>query len=212
MTSSHESGYSLAAALFPGTRRKVLGLLFGRPEREFTISEMIRLAETGSGAVQREVARLVESGVLRVNTRGRQKQYQANPDAPVFEELCALVRKTLGPVERVREAVYAMGDKVRLAVVFGSIAKETDRADSDIDVLLVSDELMLEDVFRAFAPLEEELGRTVNPTLYSTAEFYRRREKGNAFLRKVLAGKHVVLKEDYDGAITAEQSGSNWTP
>jgi predicted nucleotidyltransferase len=95
--------------------------------------------------------------------------------------------------------VSELGDRVRLAVLYGSLARGTEGADSDIDLLLVSDELALEDLYRLFWPVEERLARSIHPTLYTTEEFQRRRDQGNAFVKKVLAGPHIVLKEDHHG-------------
>lgn len=185
---------SLGEALFSGTRQKVLGLLFGQPERWFTLSELIQLARAGSGAVQREVERLTTSGLLEVSSIGRQKFYRANSASPIHAELCGLIRKTLGPAEQLRITLEAVGDDILLAVLYGSVAKQSDRADSDIDVLLVSNSLTLEAVFRMLGPVETELGRHINPTLYTQREFMERRANNHPFLRKVLTGSHIVLK------------------
>ena len=201
-TASHLT--SFGEALFPGTRKKILRLFFGQPERSYTISELIDLADAGSGAVQREVERLTASGLLKADSVGRQKRYRANPDSPIYAELHSLVTKAFGPAERLRETLWSAGDSVDLAILYGSVAKGTDRADSDIDVLLVSDSLSLEDAFRLLSPVETELGRKVNPTLYTRSEFRKRFESGNPFLRRVLAGKHTVLKGDIDDTV---QSG-----
>lgn len=189
---------SMADALFSGTRRKVLGLLFGQPERSYSLSELIRLIGAGSGAVQREVQRLGDSGLLIVDSVGRQKWFQANPHSPIFEELCAIARKILGPEIVIQEALDTLDDRLKLAVLFGSVAKTTDRADSDIDLLLVAEDVTLEEVFSALAPAEKALGRPINPTLYTPAEFDQRRQMSNPFVASVLANRHIVLTGDLD--------------
>ncbi|MCX7140559.1 MAG: nucleotidyltransferase domain-containing protein [Proteobacteria bacterium] len=183
----------LADALFSGTQQRVLGLLFGQPERSFFASELIRLVGAGSGAVQRELGRLAESGLVVVSRIGNQKHYQANRDASVFKELHGLVVKTVGLVDPLRAALSALGERVHLALVYGSIAKKSETATSDIDVLIVADNLTLEEVYTALATAEEQLARRVNPTLYTPAEFIQRRRDGNPFLTKVLAGKFLPL-------------------
>lgn len=188
----------LADALFPGTRRKVLGLVFGQPDRAYALGELIKLAGAGSGAVQREVQRLTGSGLLAVDTVDRQRLYRANREAPIFDELCSLVAKTLGPVPRLAGAVEAAGGTISAAMIYGSVARGTDRADSDIDLLLVSDRMSLEDVFALLGPVEEELGRKISPTVYTVDEFDQRVREGNPFLKRVLAGTHIVLKGDMD--------------
>ena len=184
---------SLADGLFPRTKQRLLSILFGQPDRPFTMAELIALVGSGSGAVQREIDRLVASGLVTVTVVGRQKTYQANRASPIFEELCGIVEKTAGIAEVLRDCLGALGEAVQFAVLYGSIAKETASAASDIDLLLVADGLTLEEVLTAIEPAERRLGRRVSPTLYTPEEFRNRRRSGHPFLTKVLAGTHVVL-------------------
>lgn len=193
MGNSNSAPTSLGDALFPATRQKVLALFFGQPWREFGIGDLIALAGAGSGAVQRELKRLETSGLVSTTRVGKQRRYRANPASPIFSELCAIVRKTIGPADQLRAALEPLSDHISLALLFGSVAKGTDTAHSDIDLLVVSDHLTLEALFSALEAAEAHLGRPVQPTLYTTAEFERRRESDAPFLRKVLAGEHVVL-------------------
>lgn len=191
---------TVAEALFTATQRRVLGLLFGQPRRAFQLGELIGLAGSGSGAVQREVARLVSSGLVTVSEIAGRKTYQANPAAPIFRELCGIVEKTTGVSDVLRSALRAHEDRIDLALLFGSFAKRSATAQSDVDVLLVSDDLTLEQAYRALAPAEKRLGRRVSPTLYTRDELVRRRRAHNAFLTKVLSGPHEVLIGSIDEA------------
>ena len=184
---------SLADALFTTTQQRVLSLLFGQPSRSFFASELIELTGSGSGAVQRELKRLSSSGLITVTRVGRQKHFQANADSPVFEELCGLVVKTVAMVDPVREALQPLAERISLAMVYGSAAKGFDRADSDIDLLVVADHMTLEEMYRSLAPVEARLDRRINPALYTPREFAHRKAAGNAFLARVLAGEHIVL-------------------
>lgn len=186
-------GTSLADALFTSTQQRVLALLFGQPERSFFATELIGLARAGSGAVQREIRRLVESGLVTVVRVGNQKHYQANHASPVFNELRDLVRKTIGLQEPIREVLKPLEDRIVFAALYGSVAKHRDTAASDIDLLIVSDDLTLEQLYAALTPAEDKLARRINPTLYTPREFDRRKRAANAFLKRVLAGEHVVL-------------------
>src|SRR5689334_22338152 len=123
----------LADALFSRTQQRVLALLFGQPDRSFYASEVIALAGGGSGAVQRELARLTESGLVTLRPLGKQKYYQANPESPLFSELRGIVEKTVGLVEPLRAALMPLSAKIHAAFVFGSVAKREDSASSDID-------------------------------------------------------------------------------
>lgn len=193
----------IADALFSATQQRVLALLFGQSGRSFFTNELIGLVGAGSGAVQREVKRLVESGLVTVKRVGSQKHYQANPAAPIFDELQRIVFKTLGAAETLRAALAPLGDTVRLALLYGSVAKGNDTAHSDIDLLVVSESLTLEQIYEALTPIEAQLGRRVSPTLYSVAEFRRRRAGKNPFLTKVLAGETIRLTEDRDALLAA---------
>jgi predicted nucleotidyltransferase len=165
-------------------------------------TELIRLARSGSGAVQRELARLGRSGIISVSHVAGRKYVRANPDSPVFAELRGIVEKTIGVAAFLRKLVQEAGERVRFAVLFGSVAKRTDDSASDIDVLLVSNSMTLEEAFALFSSAEVSLGRRVSPTIYTTQEWQRRRREGNPFLTKVLDGKHVVLAGSEDDIST----------
>ena len=183
----------VADALFTTTQQRVLSLLFGQPSRSFFASELIELTGSGSGAVHRELKRLASSGLVTVTRLGRQKHHRANPDSPVFSELRGLVLKTVGLAEPIRDALAPLADRIALALLFGSVAHGTATADSDIDLLVVADDLTLESLYAALLPVETTLARQISPTLYSVREFAERRAAGSAFLSRVLAGNHHVL-------------------
>src|SRR6056297_2497124 len=184
---------SVADALFSGTRQTMLRLFFGQPDRGYTLTDLIELAHAGRGAVQRETARLVGAGLVTHEGERRGSLYRANADSPIFEELCSIVRKILGPADALRTALAPLQDRIRLALLYGSVAQGVDRADSDIDVLIVADDLMLEEVFDALAATEDALGRRISPTLYTSDEFDRRRAAGEPFITEVLQDAHEVL-------------------
>jgi hypothetical protein len=177
---------SLADALFTRTQQRVLGVLFGAPERSFYASELIRTAGTGSGAAQRELARLDRGGLITSRRIGHQKHYQANPASPLFDELHSIVLKSIGLAEPLRAALKPLLPSIRAAFVYGSVAKASDRAASDINLMLVSDSLSYGEVFSALEKATGRLGRQVNPTVYTMAEFAKRVRAGNAFVTRVL--------------------------
>lgn len=183
----------LADALFSGTQQRVLGLLFGQPERSFYATELINLAGVGSGAVQRELARLAQSGLVTLKAVGNQKHYQANPASPVYAELCGLVRKTVGLAEPLRVALAPLAEQIKAAFVYGSIAKKEDTSSSDIDLMLVSDTLTFADVVLALQTVTELLGREVNPNIYTAQDFAKRLREGGSFVTRVMAQPKVWL-------------------
>ncbi len=191
-------GSALADALFGATQQRVLALLFGQPDRSFFATEIMTLVGKGRGAVQRELGRLAISELVSVTKIGNQKHYQANADSPIFAELCSIIKKTIGLQEPLRTAIEPLEYQLQLAILYGSIAKGTDTAKSDIDVLFVSDSLTLEETITAFAPVEKMLDRQVNSTLYTSREFSERLKNKNPFLARVLAGPYVILTGSVD--------------
>lgn len=184
---------SLADALFSGTQQRVLGLIFGQPERSFYATELIGLTGAGSGAVQRELARLAQSGLVTMHPLGNQKHYRANPDSPIYAELCGIAQKTVGLAEPLREALVPLASKIAAAFVYGSVAKRQDTAASDIDLMLISDTVGYADVFAVLEEVGARLGRPVNPTLMTRKELAKRRAGDSAFVTRVLSQPKIWL-------------------
>ncbi len=190
------SSTGLADALFSKVQQRVLAVIFGNPDRSFYATEIIRRANSGTGAVQRELARLDASGLVTVKQVGRQKHYQANPRSPLFEELRGLSIKTFALADVLRAALEPVAGEIRAAFVYGSFAKGTDTAASDIDVLVISDTLAYGDLFAALEQASEQLGRKTAPTIYSWKEIHERVRAKNAFVKRVLALPKVWLIGD----------------
>lgn len=176
---------ALADALFPKVRQRVLATLFGAPERSFYANEVIALAQSGTGAVQRELADLSAAGLLTVRKQGNQTHYQANANAPVFAELCSLVLKTMGLADVLRAALAPLAAQTHAAFIYGSLARQQDTAHSDVDVMIVSDTLGYGEVFGALEGATQSLGRKVNPTLYTPADWAKRVQQDSAFVTRV---------------------------
>jgi predicted nucleotidyltransferase len=195
---------SLADALFTRTQQRVLGVLFGDPERSVYASELIRTAGTGSGAAQRELARLEDSGLIVARRIGHQKHYQADPSSPLFPDLRNIVLKTVGLTEPLREALKPLSSGIRAAFVYGSVAKARDRSGSDIDLLVISDSLTYGEVFGALERVIKTLRRPVNPTVYTAAEFAKRTREENAFVTRVLEQPKLwIIGSDHDLPVAA---------
>lgn len=174
-------------------QQRVLAVLFGNPGRSFYANEVIRLARSGTGAVQRELTRLEAAGLVTSSRIGNQKHYQANRASPIFPELRALVLKTSGLADVLREALDAASDRIRVAFVYGSVAKGEDTAASDIDLMVIAEDLTYADLFQALENASSRLGRKIAPTIYSPKDFTRRLKHGNAFLTRVLEQPKIWL-------------------
>lgn len=189
---------SIADALFSESQSRLFRWLFGQPERSFHLSELRRLTGLGSASLQRELRKLDEAGLVSSERVGNLRRIQANPKSPIFSELVTLTRKTLGLEPMLREALLPLIPRLRAAWVYGSVAKHTDTAMSDIDVMIVGENLALGEVLEQLLPLEAGLGRKINPTCYSSAEFERRRAEPDSFVNRVLAQPILPLVGEID--------------
>jgi len=184
---------SVADALFSGLQQRLLAVLFGQPDRSFYGNELLRLTGTGRGALQRELEKLVSADLVTVTPIGNQKHYQANAAAPIFAELRGIVMKTLGLADVLRTALNAVADRIELAFVFGSVARGTDTATSDIDLMVVTETLSYADLFEGLAAAEQVLGRKVNPTLYTSDALAEKVRTENNFVLRVLSQPKIFL-------------------
>ena len=187
------SATGLADVLFGKTQRRVLGLLFGNPGRSFFANEIVRQAGSGIGAVHRELAALEAAGLVTAVRKGNQKHYQANPASPIFAELRAIVAKTFGVADTLREALAPFARKIAAAFVYGSIAKGTDTATSDVDLMVISEAVSYSDLFAALAEAEQALGRKVNPSVYTPADLSNKIAAANAFAVRVLEQPKIFV-------------------
>ena len=186
----------LADALFSKTQQRVLGALFGSSGRSFYATELISRVGGGSGAVQRELARLLKSGLVRMHTVGSQKHYSANVDSPVFAELRGIVLKTVGLADPIRDALRPFERRISAAFIYGSVAKGAETASSDVDLMLISESLAYPDVFAALERAGQVLQRPINPTILSKTELAKRVKGDNAFVSRVLSQPKIWLIGD----------------
>src|SRR5436305_1941974 len=183
---------TLADVLFSPVQQRVLALLFGQPGRSFQSAEVIALAGSGTGAVHRQLVRLAESGLLTVTRVGNQKHYQANPDSPVFSELHGLVVKTMGLAGPLQEALAPFKDRIQAAFVYGSIAKGTDTAQSDGDLMVIGDDLAYPHLYSGLQKAEATLRRPVHVSLMTPAEWKRKLAAGNPFVPRVQVQRSIL--------------------
>jgi predicted nucleotidyltransferase len=184
---------SLSNALFSKVQQRVLALIFGHSDRSFYISEIVRTVHSGTGAVERELSRLQRSGLVSVERIGNQKHYRANHQSPIFEELQSLVLKTVALTQPLRKALQPYSDKIDAAFVYGSVAKGTDTARSDIDIAVIGDELNYSELYTAIQNAENILGRKVSPIFLSPDDWKRKASQKGSFVNKISALPKVFL-------------------
>jgi len=177
--------YSVADTLFSKVQQRVLSLLFGQPDQSFYTNEIIRLTHSGTGAIQRELARLVASSLVTVKQSANQKLYQANQNAHIFPELRSIVLKTFGLADALKESLEPLASRIHVAFIYGSVAKNEDKANSDIDVMIIGEEISYTDLYPLLESVQLKLGRVINPTCYSMEEWIRKHKEGNNFINQV---------------------------
>ncbi len=187
-----------ATVLFGATRRRVLGWLLGHPDQAYYLRELVRQVGGAVGAVQRELELLTAAGLVRREVRGKQVYFQANQEAAIFPELRGLFAKTSGLVDILREALMPLADRIHAAFVFGSAPRGELHAASDVDLMVVGD-TSFGDVITLIQGAEKRLGRDVNPTVYSVAEFRAKVGAKHHFLTTLLAEPKLFVLGDEDG-------------
>ncbi|HWX55285.1 MAG TPA: nucleotidyltransferase domain-containing protein, partial [Verrucomicrobiae bacterium] len=173
-------------------RGGVLALLYGQADKSFYVRQIARGVNASVGAVQRELEKLAKVGLIVRTSVGNQVFYQVNRHNPVFSEMRALVGKTVGVFNILHSALERLSERITVAFVYGSVARQEETTESDVDIMIVGN-VKLNEVLSRFSDIEATLGRPVNPTVYSGQEFKKKLQAGNHFLNAVLSGKKVFL-------------------
>ncbi len=186
---------SLATVLFSKARRAVLGLILSHPGRAFYLREIVKLTGLGIGQLQRELEQLAAAGIIRRFEQGRHVYFQADQNCPVYDELRGIIVKTVGVADELRRTLSPLRDRIRVAFIFGSVARGEENSDSDLDVMVIGD-VTLAEVVDAVRSSEATLLRPVNPTVYSAKEFTAKLVAKQHFLTRVMASEKLLLIGD----------------
>jgi len=178
--------------LFGQTRNALLAMLYGHADQSFYLRQLVRAVGAGNGAVQRELKHLTDMGLLVRSTQGNQVLYQANSQSPIFSEIKSLIAKTVGIHDAIRSALAALASEIQIAFVYGSVARQEERAKSDVD-LMVLGSAPFSEIVSALAAVQRMLAREINPTVFPVAEFQSKLRAGNHFLRSVMREKKIFL-------------------
>lgn len=184
---------TLMDLLFGGTRQAALAVLLLEPDSAFHLRALARRTGSHPGTLLRELDKLSSAGLLLRREQGNQVLYQAERHHPLFQDLASIFRKTHGVAATLRQALAPVRERIRVALIFGSVARGTETAGSDIDLLLIGT-LGFDELIRLLHPVQQVLGREINPVLYSAPEFRARIERGEAFARNVLMQTAVYLE------------------
>ncbi len=184
---------TIADSLFTKTQQKVLGLLFRKPDESLYLNEIVRLAGMGKGTIKRELEKMTQAGLLTLKRIGNQNHYQANSSSPVYDELISITRKTFGISDVIEQALQPVKNDIQFAFIYGSIAKGTDTAKSDIDLMIVGDDLGYSEMMNLLIPVEAELQRPINPSIYSLQDLNKKIEDENHFILRVLEQQKINI-------------------
>lgn len=183
----------LSELLFPAhTRRKALSILLLHPERRLHVREIARLAGSPAGTMVKELDRLHRAGLLLKTRVGNQVHFAANQDSPVFTELAALLKKTVGLADVLVDALSPLRSRIAFAFVFGSVARGTEHERSDVDVIIVGD-VDFQSVINALYPAQNELQREINPKVFAPEEWQERTRAGSSFTTDIMSRPKIFL-------------------
>jgi DNA-binding transcriptional ArsR family regulator len=194
-------------ALLGATRQKVLAQTLGHPERWWYLHELARTLRLRPSSIQRDLAALTAAGILSRRRNGNRVYFKADETCTIFPELRQLLLKTIGLIDVVRQALQPLSSKIEVSFVYGSIAASEERASSDVDLMIIG-QARLAEVAAALRGVENQLGRSVNPTVYTPKEFASKIKLGNHFLKNVVAGRKLFIRgdEDYLGRLAGERA------
>ena len=193
---------SVLDALLPKTRQGILAALLGQPQKTWYVSEIARRMGVPSSSLQRELQDLTKAGILKTHRQGRMAYYQANTDSPVFSDLRGLILKTAGLVDVLAGVLKPLAARLQLVFVYGSIASGSEQSDSDIDLMVVG-KVAPAELALPLRRARQLLGRDINPTVYTPAEFDKKRTSKDHFLSQVLAKPRLLVLESNATAWTA---------
>lgn len=187
----------ILAPLFSPLLQGVLAATVLRPGREWYLTDLAAHLDVSPSSLQRNLAKLTEAGILHRRQDGNRVYYRVDPDCPILSELTAMLTKTAGIAEPIRQALLPFADQVRVAFIHGSVAEEQERSESDVDVIVVGDVGGVS-LATAMVPVRDRLGREINFTRYTAKEFQQKLAAGNHFLSTVLKRKRIFLIGDED--------------
>ena len=187
-----KNGKVTSRGLFGQTRSAALAMFYGHADQSFYLRQLVRAVGAGHGALQRELKHLTEIGLIVRTVQGNQVLYRANSQSPIFSEIKSLISKTVGIHDVIRLALASLGAEIQIAFVYGSVARQKDRADSDVDLMVLGD-APFSDVVSALSPAQRALGREINPTVFPVSEFRSKLVAGNHFLRSVMKEKRLFV-------------------
>ena len=182
-------------ALFPKTRQAILGAMLIDPARSWYLSDLARHLGVTPSSLQRELHLLARGGILRRNADGNRVYFRTDPDCPFLSELRGIILKTVGLGNVLQECLDPLRDRIRVAFVYGSMARSEERSASDVDLMVIGS-VGLSQIAPVLKKAEVSLGRAVNPSVYSAKEVVKKLSEGHHFLETILKGEKIYIQGD----------------
>jgi predicted nucleotidyltransferase len=180
------------ARLFKSKARFALfQLYFSKPESSFYLRELERILRIPVSIIRKELMRLEEEGVFVSEKKGNLVFYRLNTAYPLFDELKSIVRKTIGIEGVLKEAISKIKG-IKAAFIYGSVAKNTERADSDVDLFLLG-EIDEDQLIRQLNQIEKTIKRDVNYTIFSLDEYKKKKKEEDSFIVSLLNNSKIML-------------------
>jgi len=194
------------SVLFNKTQQLLLTLLYGNPEQSYYLTQIMQLLNIGRGTIVRELEKFTQAGLLSEKRIGNQRHYQANQNNPIYKELKSITDKTFGQAGIIKFALQDHEPDIIAAFVYGSIAKGTEHAGSDVDVFILSDTLSYSATLSCLEVAEQQLNRKIEPTVMNTGELLERLLNKQSFIGRVIDQKKIWLlgKEKFETLIGHE--------
>jgi predicted nucleotidyltransferase len=197
-------------ALFPKVRQNILSATYSQPEKWWFMSELATFIETTPSSLQRELATLVDSGILRSRRDGNRLYFQAETDSPIFVPLRDLISQTLGIVGEIKESISQFAEKIDFAFIYGSVARGEEHTLSDVDIMVVGS-IGLAELSPPLRELGRKFNREINATCYRVEEFQKKLETQSHFLTNVIGNEKIYLigGEDELESIISKSDNTN---
>ncbi len=173
-------------------RVEILKILTLNPESSLNINELSRRTGFSLRGVEKELKNLLAGGILRREISGNQHRYQLDPLCPIHQEIKAIITKTVGLAELVKQALISVEKKIERAFIYGSFAAGDYGNKSDVDLFIVT-ELSGLKLAELLGEVQNEIGRPINVSQFTADEFNQRKEQNDHFLNRVFEGPKIII-------------------
>lgn len=180
----------LSDILSSRVRAEYFRLFFGINPNELHLREIERKSGFAIGTVRQEAKKLEKLELIIKRVDGNRTYYQANRSHPLFPALHDLVLQTSGLVDVFKENL--IDERIQFAFIFGSIAKGTENAESDIDLFVVGN-IGLRDLIKKIKNPAVLLKRQINPHVMTLTEFQKRIKEKEHFVYSVINTPKLMI-------------------